>query len=154
MLVFCISCVWQLLNKRIYDDDDDDSSRRLRQILSEKSVPRQKSDSFSKVHPEIIRLLQRGDIVKGERKVKRRDNILCMNICSTFAKKLEALSCCSTDSDRPHRCWHLASYFGWRRIFPILFNEPGPTPPKKTVLCSGVPPTWNTVPWAQPTLHQ
>ena len=24
MLVFCMSCVWQLLNKRIYDDDDED----------------------------------------------------------------------------------------------------------------------------------
>jgi len=24
MLVFCMSCVSQLLNKRIYDDDDDD----------------------------------------------------------------------------------------------------------------------------------
>jgi len=23
MLVYCMSCVWQLLNKRIYDDDDD-----------------------------------------------------------------------------------------------------------------------------------
>ena len=23
ILVFCMSCIWQLLNKRIYDDDDD-----------------------------------------------------------------------------------------------------------------------------------
>jgi len=28
ILVFCTSCVWQLLNKRIYDDDDDDRVRK------------------------------------------------------------------------------------------------------------------------------
>ena len=29
MLVFCKSCVWQLLNKQIYDDDDDDGNAGL-----------------------------------------------------------------------------------------------------------------------------
>ena len=30
--------------------------------------------------------------------------------------------CCSTDSDRPHRCCHPANSFGSCRIFPILHN--------------------------------
>jgi len=31
-----------------------------------------------------------------------------------------ATSCCSTDSERPHRCRHLPNYFVSRRTFPVL----------------------------------
>jgi len=37
-------------------------------------------------------------------------------------------SCCSTDSERPHRCCHLPNETGSCRIFPILHNEPGMPP--------------------------
>jgi len=37
-------------------------------------------------------------------------------------------SCCSTDNDRPHRCYHLANKYGSRRIFRILFNGPRHAP--------------------------
>jgi len=33
-------------------------------------------------------------------------------------------SCCSTDSERPHRRCHLPNNFGSRRIFPTLHNGP------------------------------
>ena len=32
-------------------------------------------------------------------------------------------SCCSIDSERPHRCCHLANNFGSRRIFPISLGR-------------------------------
>jgi len=38
-------------------------------------------------------------------------------------------SCCSTDSERSHRCCHLPNETGSCRIFPILHNEPGMPPP-------------------------
>jgi len=37
----------------------------------------------------------------------------------------------STESDRPHRCCHLANNFGSRLIFPTLLNGPGRAPPQK-----------------------
>ena len=50
-------------------------------------------------------------------------------------------SCCSTDSDRSHRCCHLANNFGSHRIFPILYGGPRNAPPK----CP--------FPWGEPGLH-
>ena len=38
VLVFCMSCVWQLLNKRIYDDDDDDDPQNGDCIVTIDSV--------------------------------------------------------------------------------------------------------------------
>ena len=39
-------------------------------------------------------------------------------------------SCCSTDSERPHRCCHLPNSFGSCRIFPVLHNG-REMPPRK-----------------------
>jgi len=54
------------------------------------------------------------------------------------------LSCCSRDSERPHRCCLLANNFGSRRIFSILHSGPGDTPQKNPFLGDSDPPpnTW------------
>jgi len=40
-------------------------------------------------------------------------------------KALTGTGCCSTDSERPHRCCHLPNNFGSLRIFLVLCNGSG-----------------------------
>jgi len=50
-------------------------------------------------------------------------------------------SCCSTGSERPHRCCHLANNGGSRRIFSILHDGPGPVPQDWPFPWAGLSPT-------------
>jgi len=64
-------------------------------------------------------------------------------------------NCCSTDSDRPHRCCHLPNNFDSQRILPILYNAPGDALPAKKIAPSlgilGLQPNTRSVPWPLPS---
>jgi len=51
-------------------------------------------------------------------------------------------SCCSSDSERLHRCCHLANNFDPRQIFPILHNRLGDAPKLPFFEDPSPPETW------------